>query len=719
MKFVAAAVFAGAMALSQAAASLAAAPGPPSSAISLIALDPFLVDTGHLGDIRLSHFLVGNPTLINYVALNLSADGASPAIALVETDSLSAVTFTISGPATLLAYSNTFLSQAPATGGQSLKVSGASLLHINGHYYAPALVQGPLSGYSSPTAISLTATQGSATATYDLNLVAPPVVLVHGLWGDKTSLAFVEAYLDTAQPWIDQINLVAPICYSTYLAFDAKKDPLTTGSNPCEVTSHAALQSEIDGLLAELDSEHTVGARVDIIAHSMGGLAARSYASQASYASIRNRGLGRFHTVVTLDTPEIGSLLANYLIRHRHSTRQAPITTIPGFVWSQICGSSDVETCFNANGFPLAAPTLPIDTGSVYSLEPGSPSLTNPNLSGPNITNATWRAVSATAPSNSALAVGLDTLIAALYPSPSAPSVPTVNSILKNLPNDAIVTVASQTDGAQTNQFYTFPNLSHTSLSGAILTYLTGYNDNSVVDDPSLGTYELSACWLETSGGDSCLPASPVAENTEPAQPLGLKPVDRIRIEAPETAVLGGSAEIAVRMIAPGSIRQLTVTQIGEMGHSAPEAVSVGRRDDGLLYIDVTPRLLGPVTFFVRAQFGDGGVSVRQASITVKPPKTAPLSFQANDLPAMVLTMNTDTQVSMPHPFAIYAAPVGRIDLNSRFVSWRLVARPGTPVVEVAPNGLMHALAPGEATVEAHFGAAVATLRVIVRASQQ
>jgi pimeloyl-ACP methyl ester carboxylesterase len=718
MMRIAAAVLATLVSLSAAALAQISSAGR-SSSISVVTLDPFLVDTGRLGNIGLSTFLAGNPALANYAAQNLSADGTSAAIGLAETDSLASVTFTVSGPATLLHYSDSFLLRAPQTGRQSLTVSGAALLHINAHYYAPVLVQGPLSGFTSPGAISLVATQGAATANAGLNLVIPPVVLVHGLWGDQTSLSNVHAYLDVTQPWSNQTKLVAAICYSKYLAFDANKDPLTNGGDPCEVTSHAALQSEIDGLLAELDSEHTVGARVDLVAHSMGGLVARNYASKMSYASARNRMLGQFHTIVTLDTPETGSLLANYLIRHRASTRQAPIATPQGLIWNEVCGSADVETCFAALGNPLSAPTLPIDTGAVYSLEPASPSLTNPNLSGPNIAHATWRAISATAPRNSALAFVLDTLISALYPNPFAPSVPTVNSLLKNLPNDAIVSVASQTAGAQASQFFTFSNLSHTSL-GPIATLL-GHNldDNSVVDDPSKGTYSLAACWLSMAGADSCIPAQAAAAVTPQGSTSSLKPVDRIRIQSSATAELGKPTEIAVRVIGTATMTQLTAYELGEMGRTAPEPVSISRLAGNIAYIDVTPRLLGPVTVGIRAQFSDGGVSVQQTSIYVKPPKSPPLAFQANDLPAIVLTLNADTQISMPHPFALYPAPVGRVDLNAAFVTYRLVPQRGTLVVAVQKNGLMQALAPGRATVEAQFGSAAASLNVIVRASQQ
>jgi hypothetical protein len=380
-----------------------------------------------------------------------------------------------------------------------------------------------------------------------------------------------------------------------------------------------------------------------------------------------------------------------------------------------------VETCFDSLGDPLSAPTLPIDTGAVYSLEPASPSLTNPNLSGPNIANATWRAISATAPGNSALAFVLNTLISALYPNPFAPSVPTVNSLLKNLPNDAIVSIPSQTAGAQPNQFFTFSNLSHASL-GPIASLLGhNLNDNSVVVDPSKATYSLAACWLSTTGADSCVPAQAPAEiaATPQTSVSTFKPVDRIRIQSAATAELGKLAPIAVRVIGTGAVTQLAVYQRGEMGRTAPEPVTISRQAGNIAYVDVTPRLLGPVTVSVRAQFSDGGVSLQQASIYVKPPKSLPLSFQANDLPALVLTLNADTQISMPHPFAVYPAPASRVDLNAAFVSWRVLPQAGAPVVAVQGNGLMRALAPGQATAEARFGSATATLRVIVKASQQ
>jgi len=692
-----------------------------AGSISVTALDPFLVAPNNLQNIALSQFLATNPDFATYSANNLAADGVSAAIVLLQTGSTSNVTFTVSGGGvTLQPYSDTYMTTAPAAGSRSLTVSGSAILHVGAYYYAPALVQGPLGGYTSTTAITVQASQDGSDAQTNLNLVIPPLVLAHGLWGDRSSLENVEHYIDKVPPWQDQQQLVVPICYSLYLAFDAKTDPFSNGKNPCEVTSEQSVQSEVDALLAELDSEHTVGARVDIVAHSMGGLVTRNYASQSGYASLRNRSQGQFHTIVTLDTPEIGSRLANYLDGHAKSKEKAPLDTFPGIVWAGVCGNSDVETCFADNSYPLTGPDQPLDTGAVYSLEPNSPSLNNPNLVGPNVANSTWRAVSATAPGNSALALALNTLIAALYSNPN--KAPTLNSLLGNLPNDAIVTVESQTKQAGINQYYTFANLEHTSLVSSILTWLSGQNinDNSVVDDPSGKVYQLAACWLVTTGANSCEPEA-VAENGTgaAAPPQKFKWVDRIRPQVPSSAELGVPATLAIRRLTADSISRLEIYQQGEQGRTHPETVPVTRIENNMVYAQITPRLLGPLTMGIRADFRDGGTSIRTVDFYVAPPKSPPLSFKANDLPVMVLTLNRVTREAMPHPLAVYPEPVGRVYLNSRFVTYGLVPEQGRQVVAVQPDGLMRALAPGEALVDARYGSSTDRLRVIVRASQQ
>jgi pimeloyl-ACP methyl ester carboxylesterase len=696
---------------------MAASASPSASA--LVALDPFLVAPDHLDDMKLAAFLAGNPQLSSYAANALSADGTSAAILLFESGSGASVTFQTNDAASLVAYADNFLSTPPATGQSSLTVS--SLIQIGSTYFAPVLVQGPLEGYSSNNVISISASQGGDKESVRVPLVIPPLVLVHGLWGGKKSLVEAEKYLRANPPWSSAPEFVEPICYSIYLRFDAKKDPLSGNHDPCEVTSRSALQTEIDSLLASLDSDHVVGARVDLLVHSMGGLVARNYASQRRYVSIRNRKQGQFHAIVTLNTPEIGSELAPFLIAKRDAKRKAPLSTFQGLAWEAVCGNVDLSKCLAANGDPINAPTLPVKTGAVYSLDPDGPALNNPDLSGPNIANATWRAVSSKRPGNSALAVGVDTLIAALYHNPEGKNVPTVDSILGNQADDAIVTVASQTNGAAGNQLYTFAKLSHTSLPESILEWLTGVDDNSVVHDPSREVEKLAACWIETTGADSCVPRR--MEITEiPLAPVArhlLRPLSGMLVEAPLRATLGSPFEAVLRL--PSTLVPATISawQQGETAHLPPEAIVPVSAANGAVSLRVTPKILGPVEFGFRVEFADGSVAARTFRIFVAPPVSQPLAFNANDLPVLVLTLNSETASAMPQPSALYPPPVGRIDLNTRFVKWRLSPEQGAPVIRVDRDGLIDALRPGEARVQARFGAASATLRVIVRATQQ
>jgi hypothetical protein len=256
------------------------------------------------------------------------------------------------------------------------------------------------------------------------------------------------------------------------------------------------------------------------------------------------------------------------------------------------------------------------------------------------------------------------------------------------------------------------------------LTWLTGdaVNDNSVVDDPSADVYKLSACWLATTGGNSCTSrAVAETETTETIDPssLSLKWADRIRPQVPATAVLGQPVKVAIRLLAPATVSRLQIYQQGEQGRTRPEMVAITRMANNMVTAEITPRLLGPVTLGIRADFSDGVMSVRTVDLDVVPPKALPLSFAANDLPELVLTLNGVTRVVMPHPQAIYPAPVGRVYLNARFVTYRLVPGQGKPVIAVQPSGLMRALAPGEALVDAHYGTSVNRLRVIVRGKQQ
>lgn len=691
-----------------------------AEAVTVTILDPYLIQPNNLRDLQLVSFLRARPTLANYAAAKVVGDGVAAGIVLVETSVNAPVTISdVTGLVGLRPYSDAFLTKPPGAATASLTIS--NLWPINGKYYAAALtgVLQSAGGHSTDEVSASQPNEGSADGTIAFAL--PPVVLVHGLWGDKGSLNGIANYLAG-----QSVNWSAPpmqICYSLYLRFNATTDPLTDGQDPCEYTSADALGKAITSTFDTLDSERIVSGRVDIVAHSMGGLVLRNYAAIAGYASPRNGMLGQFHTIVTLDTPELGSDLAPFLIDHRTNSLMAPFFSDAGLFWTAACGSSDVELCFAGLGDPLSATTLPINTGAVYSLEPTY--VANAKISGPSIPNTSWFAVSATAPGNGALAKGINLLIAALYKNPSASDVPTVYSVLQSLPDNSIVTVASQLHGAIAGQNTTVPKLSHTVVPSELLDaldilYFEEFDSSNVLDSSAVDS--TLTCWLVFQNKTTCLPdqSRQIAQTNAgndalktPAQIL----TREVGLDVPGHAQLAAPADIAVHFPASLLVARLVVLQKGDGGESRPQDIGSLSSDGGILHFNVIPKFLGAVSVHVAMRLSDGSVSFPTANMFVEPPSAKPSVFRANVLPYLELDLNNGTKVSQPEPYAIYPGLESRVWLTYPFVTYRLVSHTAKPVIDIKPNGLVHALAPGEADIEARFGAVTDRVHVIVRAA--
>jgi pimeloyl-ACP methyl ester carboxylesterase len=703
--------------------------GVASDALRLI--DPFLISSYTTGTLPLSAVvaaLAGPPSID---ARGLSADDTSAAIALLKTDNSADVTFTSSNGATLVRYDENFLRSPPRPGATTLTVH---TIPIAGLFYAAALVQAPAAGgqrhsFSDPIAVS--AEQEAETEQASMSLVPPPVVLVHGLWGDQTSLQNIEDYLKATPPWQGQGEVVA-ICYSKYLAFDAETDPLTNGHDVCEVTSAKALSNDFQSIEKTLDLANVVGGRVDIVAHSMGGLVVRHYSGLADYKDLHNRNVGAFHEIVTLDAPEAGSGLATYLepctvpparwCGRYSATLRAPPLSVPWLLWEAKCNSSDdVRTCFYKLGMPLAAPKLPLDTGAVYSLVPASESIRKaPN---PNIPNVIWRALAASWPETdrpaSLLRNVVDTLIKATYTSGEV--APTSTEILGSRLNDVIVRLASQTRFAQPGNADTLSDLAHTKVPYApVLQALLGGVDHNVENSSAVN--RLTACWLVKEGDASC-PAgiNQIAEQGEASAAPNSKPwtmrfaaQDRLSVGPPgRGAQLGVPFELPLHVATAGLLGISVSDKNGEV-----PATPITRWRGSTSYIEITPQRLGEVDLMVLARFADGGAAIRTITLDVQPPAEPPTSFHADDLPVLVLTLDSKQPIGMPHAQATYAGIPGKIYVEPRFLTYALLPSRGPAVIALQPNGLIRALRPGEATVEVRFGSVSDRLPVVVQAHQ-
>jgi pimeloyl-ACP methyl ester carboxylesterase len=689
-------------------------------------VDPFLVgelDNGKvLNPLNLTGlYQKGNWTAVRAAALE--ADNTSAAIAIVQTGGCTAdVKLTTDNGTTLLPYDPAFLAKAPSAGGTSLTIPAANLVKIGTQFYGAALVQAPIGAlHSVSTPVAVTATQnGTANATMGLDI--PPVVLVHGLWGDASSLQPLRNYLLTTRQW-QKTGLVDAICYSLYLAFDAATDPLSGQGDSCEVTSRAALGQEIAHLMAVLDGRHIVGGRIDVVAHSMGGLAVRHYSAGPNYRTPRNRNQGVFHELVTLDTPELGSALATYLVNHASSTLKAPAGSPAWNLWQAECDDGDtVRSCFNKLDLPLAAGSQPLSTGAVYSLIPGGPSLKA--LPDGRIPNTTWRAVIATWPPaerpSSLLRSVLDTLIKALYS--NSQNAPSTSSILGTGDNDVIVTVPSQRGDVPSS--YKFMGLAHTKTPDPSIlgVFFDGVN-RDVLESDSVN--RLVGCWLANVGAVACpkvlteTPANTpilLAQNTA-SQMTRFAAPDRLAVTTPKVAPqFGVPFELPLRFTSPVQ-RTVFVSQSdghGEIASGSGKA-AITREVAGKSYIRIMPQRFGPMTFTVAASFADGAVAIKRITLDVRPPSISPTAFTADSSPVVIVLDSTEP-VAMLHPQATYAN-VGTIRLDPHLLNLT-VQQSGAPVIRVQ-GGLIRGLRPGEATIDASYGGVVDHVRVIVKPTWQ
>jgi pimeloyl-ACP methyl ester carboxylesterase len=639
-------------------------------------------------------------------------------------------------------YSPGFLTTVSSTGTSSVVITPTE---IGGAWYALALVtshETPYANHNTEITISAVSAGSSAKSETPLPNLPTPVVLVHGLWGNWNSLISTRAYLLDAEASDSFSYAITPICYSVYLAFDASNDALPGHGSGCEVTSAQALDKYLTTLYAQLDADHYVGGRVDAVVHSMGGLVARHFTAVSGYESVRNRMLGVFRNVVTLDTPETGSALATYLDDTAYNRSfQGSILSDEYLLWVSFCGSTSttIETCFDDNGLPLSYPGKPLNTGAVYSLIPGGTSVTlAPSPDAFNTSYGKWYAVASNFKDGdqppALLRDVLNTVIAATYPSSQTP--PTVDSILGTPDSDVVVTLASQTSTAVAAQTKEFKDLEHTPapLSSADATILGfgGDTNNSVVDSANVNAQV--AYWLGLQS--SATPAE--EENAKIARPTRqvaarFPAPGRLSVSVPaQAAGLGQPVEITLKVsrpkVAEVAIDQLDPVTGATLGNlESGKAVASGRaeivnEEAGAITISLTPLQTGTITLKASVLFADGGLAHTEFKLTVAPSARGLNHFELNNgfkVIALVLDDNEQDRQAYLFPSVQYDRLQYPIYLdNSESLHLSVDQPEDDPVIRVDSNGLVHALRPGSATITGDFDGVTDSVRIDVYSQQ-
>ncbi|HVT17502.1 MAG TPA: CARDB domain-containing protein [Thermoanaerobaculia bacterium] len=143
---------------------------------------------------------------------------------------------------------------------------------------------------------------GPAADTAFLSLVRPPVLLLHGIWGSKGTWGSADRHFELLD---DPRFRVTPADYSnTNASFFSINAP------------YAGLWSEL--AVGKLRFKSIAATQADVVAHSMGGILARIWSGSTGYKRNDNFGAGDIHKLITLDTPTLGTPLAEFL---RHSPK--------------------------------------------------------------------------------------------------------------------------------------------------------------------------------------------------------------------------------------------------------------------------------------------------------------------------------------------------------------------------------------------------------------
>jgi pimeloyl-ACP methyl ester carboxylesterase len=712
---------------------------PPFPRIEV--LDPFLLAPKQLPIINLPQ-IIKDTDLSASQASGLESDGASAAIVLVAVDKSSDLQLSVSNGATLLPYCDPncdpdFLTKSPKLGTSTLIIPAAKLMTIGSALYAAALVQAPAIGaptsYSSPIVITAQAPGGQLQST-SIDLVPPPVILIHGIWGTSDSMKNIRAFLAQTSPWSEGAQLLS-INYPNSISFNS-------------AASTAALSSGIASAMENLDKEHVVGGRVDIVAHSMGGLLSRYYTTLTSeYNTFRDRNLGRFHEVISLDTPEYGSALAPFLLKNAPTLYNSSTDNVSSAIWKIAgCQTTDtVQQCFSRLGLPLAAPGQDLSSGAVASLTPGGVIAETPFPD--QIPNVIWRSVSAVRPQHttvltgeSMLQVELERLVAAVYPAGKAPSIAQILS--DGGTDDVIVTLTSQLAKApnypKSGEFVTLPGLSHSPAPETLHYKNWSLNNGNVEDDPNVN--QAVACWLKTDGAASCAQSAvkpariwnASAENQIEIdnQALAARPdaqlrlVDRLSVPQKFDATLAAPNKITIGVNGCTELLDLTVAQSDGLGHRFEAHPTIKCIGGGRASVEIMPMLPGSVRFTFAAAFRDGSAAVQNAETQVGMAEVAPerlfsdITFQ--DAPPNTGSITIDPQfgVYQLQPMAIYATMPGTPIDVTRIVSYRVVADGKPPAVSISPDGKIHALRVGDSTIELHLGATSSFVKVSVQRPQ-
>jgi hypothetical protein len=176
--------------------------------------------------------------------------------------------------------------------------------------------------------------------------------------------------------------------------------------------------------------------------------------------------------------------------------------------------------------------------------------------------------------------------------------------------------------------------------------------------------------------------------------------------------------------IAAAGVKRFEVGQVGQEDHT-DEWIDASSQAASANALTITPRVLGLVHLFIRAEFADGSYDGMQATfnVSVDPKTVSDFMIHPNHFTKLVTEMAVPAGIT-GNPFGLYPfltvrglTAYGRDYpvLVGKFASFRLVLPDADPAATVDGNGKVTVHHPGHSIIEASFAGKVDRVTVEVR----
>jgi len=158
---------------------------------------------------------------------------------------------------------------------------------------------------------------GSAATTIPVTVARPPVVLVHGLWGNASSFNNFTPLITSTLFNVSRAVYASAITgvTSTTPSFSKSVDSAIEANSLGFAYNAPGVLVQINNFIAAYRTSADVAAvKADIVAHSMGGDISRTMVPLTAYLSAGTFGAGPINKLITIATPHLGTPVAADLL---------------------------------------------------------------------------------------------------------------------------------------------------------------------------------------------------------------------------------------------------------------------------------------------------------------------------------------------------------------------------------------------------------------------